>query len=933
MPWMTFAEVRKGHSCQRVRDRLDESFPNVDDSKAFMNFDPLMHLVAEGVLSLSCLKSVLMMKLERQRGAGMFLKTCFRHLLILCVLLKAQVCPAAHLEDPHSSPVIHWQNGDFLHGQLVSADAEQIRWNSPLFETPIALHPLSLKEVRFPRQHPRPMGDFRIRTIFGDILHGPIHASDRDGLVIKHGRLGEVFVAYPHLYSVARTTFPMELADGGRFEDWLVALGGPVQNMSYRIYQTGALAAAFHPENLKASSLMHSGQFASSYFDLGLFQSEGGDVVVFEGDLDIQEAGIQTFQARCDGVGILFVDGKSCLEGFGDTVAGADLELSAGPHRLKLIYAHGGQRPDLRVWWSGVGFRNRSLVGTNRASGWHQDMLGHAHTYNNRSALFRPVDLPSKYEMEIELAGFSRPHFVLALTRNETVAEKASSFRLETLGQELMLHYSGRQESVMMLHENTSELCLRMTFDRDEGSLRFFHGNGKRIKEFEGLPLPDGPLGIYVRNAGESLTVRRCKVRSLLKSEAQTQSKASPVITFAESSSTMQQSEISPQAKFRGGGPDASVDVMADDLLRLDFPNHSLQVPDSEAWWCFGDGEQFYGDLVSMSDDHALLDVGFSDQASKLRTEGLTQLSFLHSPNLYVARQEARDKLDHPLARMRGRLVSGQTGAHPGWQPVGASKASGLRLNQATHIKVHRDHVAPSPSWDPKDFPSKIFTQKGDCFAARIDGLRDAQLIFESPFLTQQGIHIEQVQAIELHHVVPALNSETVSKAPAFMIQAIIDRQNGDSRTVEEMIQPLLDQSAYENPRDWTHLLIARNGDVLKGRWVEMNATHLIFATRVREQRFDRANIAGCIQVQSSKKEKPPEATQAMGLLLADGTQFFWEPQRTSVTDWYGDSPIYGQARVPFQRVMEITAGKRRLEHGLADYRSWIRSGFQSPDD
>ena len=257
-----------------------------------------------------------------------------------------------------------------------------------------------------------------------------------------------------------------------------------------------------------------------------------------------------------------------------------------------------------------------------------------------------------------------------------------------------------------------------------------------------------------------------------------------------------------------------------------------------------------------MSDDHALLDVGFSGQASKLRTEGLTQLSFLHSPNLYVARQEARISWIILSRECGERLVSGQTGAHPGWQPVGASKASGLRLNQATHIKVHRDHVAPSPSWDPKDFPSKIFTQKGDCFAARIDGLRDAQLIFESPFLTQQGIHIEQVQAIELHHVVPALNSETVSKAPAFMIQAIIDRQNGDSRTVEEMIQPLLDQSAYENPRDWTHLLIARNGDVLKGRWVEMNATHLIFATRVREQRFDRANIAGCIQVQSSKERE-----------------------------------------------------------------------------
>ena len=78
----------------------------------------------------------------------------------------------------------------------------KIRWNSPLFETPLHCTPQP-EEVRFPRQHPRPMGDFRIRTIFGDILHGPIHASDRDGLVIKHGRLGEVFVAYPHLYSVA----------------------------------------------------------------------------------------------------------------------------------------------------------------------------------------------------------------------------------------------------------------------------------------------------------------------------------------------------------------------------------------------------------------------------------------------------------------------------------------------------------------------------------------------------------------------------------------------------------------------------------------------------------------------------------------------------------------------------------------------------------
>ena len=59
------------------------------------------------------------------------------------------------------------------------------------------------------------MGDFRIRTIFGDILHGPIHASDRDGLVIKHGRLGEVlWLTHTFIRWLARRfqwSLPMEV--------------------------------------------------------------------------------------------------------------------------------------------------------------------------------------------------------------------------------------------------------------------------------------------------------------------------------------------------------------------------------------------------------------------------------------------------------------------------------------------------------------------------------------------------------------------------------------------------------------------------------------------------------------------------------------------------------------------------------------------------
>ena len=70
-----------------------------------------------------------------------------------------------------------------------------------------------------------------------------------------------------------------------------------------------------------------------------------------------------------------------------------------------------------------------------------------------------------------------------------------------------------------------------------------------------------------------------------------------------------------------------------------------------------------------------------------------------------------------------------------------------------------------------------------------------------------------------------------------------------------------------------------------------------------------------------------------MGLLLADDTNFSGNLKERLSPIGMAIRLFYGQARVPFQRVMEITAGKRRLEHGLADYRSWTRSGFQSPDD
>ncbi len=833
---------------------------------------------------------------------------------------------AQHHEIPMNH-TLHWQNGDRVNGNMVSADGQSLIWQSPLSDVPMELSMVSLKQMQFASASERAQQAFRVLTTGGDVLHGDLLQTDSQGLVLGSPRLGRVHIPHRFLFGVSLNHYPDEEFDGALFDDWLVALGGPIQNMSYRVagQPPAQRMDLIHAKSMPESDLLAQGMFASSYFDVGLSREVNGQWILFEGDIDVQEAGKQTFQARCDGVGYLLIDGDARLVEIGQEVSGVSLDLDAGPHRIALIHVHEVQAPDMRVWWSGPGFRNRSLVGTNRASGWQANALGHAQTQLNRSAIFKPTHLPRAFELEFEFETDGSPQFVLSLARNETVAEKEDAFRLEVHGQEVILMHRGGQESVMMLNESPGILSLRMNVDSEAGWVRFQSGNGRQLKLIEEVEAPVGLSGIYLRNKGESLAVRRFKLRSLDVNGVSPLSQMSPlpVVVGGALPEHTPWAIQSNSIVLNQSDPEEIEDLR---LIRLDYPDQKMIRSQAGTVWSFADGECVHGDLVSAGKGVAHLRVAFAEAPVDLSLEQISQVDWLHSPNLYKEPDDYRDLLEHPQARLRGRLVSGATGFLPGWVAMGASQPIPLRLDQPIQVRLHHDNVSPIENLDHSSWPSRVTTVDGEVFFCEILSMSGNQLYYRSPFHRCGNLPVDRMRALEFLHAPERLDLSRPANRPDALAQLVLRRkevQGSGRRRGDQDLSMIRNQSDVPS---WPHQLVARNGDLLKGQLLGMTQQHLRFLAKSREQIFDRSMVAGVVSMSPSPPYSKLQASNAteMKLLLADSTEFHWKPLQADSKLWWGKTHACDEVRVPFDQLIQLSLGGAPFAWLPTHYDDWL---------
>ena len=126
----------------------------------------------------------------------------------------------ASLHADDEKPTLGWKNGDQLKGEILEGDGETITWKASPFRDPFSIQQEHLKQILFPEKKKEDDGsshDFRFILSNGDRIFGDLISIDGSTVVIKSER-------FPDLLSLSRSHIDrIEQVSGSR-----VKFAGPV---------------------------------------------------------------------------------------------------------------------------------------------------------------------------------------------------------------------------------------------------------------------------------------------------------------------------------------------------------------------------------------------------------------------------------------------------------------------------------------------------------------------------------------------------------------------------------------------------------------------------------------------------------------------------------------------------------------------------------
>jgi len=457
--------------------------------------------------------------------------------ILKLLLLVSLMVPAQGQETQ-----LRWHNGDVLSGTLLEGTSSQVRWSSAIFSDDLVVDCEALESIVFARPTELSTEAFRVCTVSGDVFVADLVGSDENVFLFSSKRTGQVRVNRDAVYSLNRLEDPNLVFDGSQYEDWNLALEGPIKDLTYRVFHIDEDWERDDPFP-DLSTLAHEteGSLAAGYLDLGL--SGFPDVVsaglhfamTFEGQFDVSEAGEYRFKLYADDQARLFVDGRLVVE-FLDNGRNPEagghagfVTLGKGFHALRVEFLELGGEFKLAAGFTGPDDRRQALVGVNKTSSWSKGPGGYMQSGRKKNGVFTEIEIPEQFEIDLELHASTSPRFALAFGMDALGPESNESLRLETWENELVVIQDKVFEPVMTLPKDQHDVRLRFVYASDVRELRVYDATGQSLVNVKGVQPATGKSGIFLRNRGDDLTVRRlCVYRRSGASTRQTFDAAKP---------------------------------------------------------------------------------------------------------------------------------------------------------------------------------------------------------------------------------------------------------------------------------------------------------------------------------------------------------------------------------------------------------------------
>lgn len=646
---------------------------------------------------------------------------------------------------------------------------------------------------------------------------------------------------------------------------------------------------------------------------------------------------------------------------------------------------------------------------SNKPTGWYAERGGQPRTDQSKTNIFYPLEWTTRFEIDLELESTtSPPGFVFSLGKNLYEA-----LRVETWARELVVVQGTLFEKILTIKPQHRNFRLRLAYDQETRVLKVFDVNGNLLLKLDDVnPTTEVP-GIYIYNRGHDLTVKRLRVYNQTnESKLQQVDFSKPRVHMINGEVFHGKLFVENGKTYVRNMDGTRSDINLLQVDRVVQPGRKLKSEDQNMELAYIDGSVISGQVVQMSQDNVLIQTSFAEQPITCSLNGASLLRFGANTNIKTP-IASYDKMFFPSGSLRGQVIfHPNEKSSIKWQPVGTSKPVNIANNLSPRIERHNKRLSRLHSFDIKIFPHLLHLKNGEVIPCRILLYDGTNINFRSPFITETNISTKQIKGIEFsigkthtrkenrnpititggnkHRIIledgrilegqmrrtKEGNLEIIVQTDVKDLNMITkvmvagDIANNDAaalkQAVELMFDPLETQPetldvnleraltvprmSRDNPPN--HILVAKNGDLKRGKLISFNEKTIQFESRLKTLTVPVERVARIVDISANATDKPiketdvtakPKVPQQPDILqpttplsqvrfaLIHNPILIFEPHEVKGNKLFGHSDIYGDVSIPVNSIQYIHFGEKAKSFKSV-FKNWVARPAKEPD-
>ena len=249
------------------------------------------------------------------------------------------------------------------------------------------------------------------------------------------------------------------------------------------------------------------------------------------------------------------------------------------------------------------------------------------------------------------------------------------------------------------------------------------------------------------------------------------------------------------------------------------------------------------------------------------------------------------------------------------WRPVGAKGPVPLLLGGDASVERNMTRLEREPPYEGADYPSVLHLVSGERFPCRVGSLGDSGLVFDSPYLKGRELAPGQVKALDLAGKTLVLDEYPVTEQ------------------FEKVLERALMVPRFRRKNPHGHLMLARNGDMMRGELISVLGGVVRFDSKLKEHAISTERLELLVNVEAGGAGGllGPDEKPGVRVTLNDGTVLVFEPTSSTADVLGGISPLYGEVSVPIRHLRDLDLLPESDGLGGGTFADWVTHPAPEP--